>query len=102
MSKNLTGRIVEYTLSESDAKYINKRRDDSANLELSEVERYVLTGFRVEAGESYPMVIVRSFIYGYQKDEVNGQVMLDGSDTLWLTKVPHGDGQGHWRLYQRS
>lgn len=27
---------------------------------------------------------------------VNGQVLLDGNDALWVTSAPEGDGNGFW------
>lgn len=91
------GSIVHYTLSEDDAKRINKRRDDAiatahANkLHPEETGKQVHIGNRATAGEVYPMLIVR--VWGDSPESaVNGQVLLDGNDTLWVTSVTAGEG----------
>lgn len=95
------GRIVHYTLSESDAEAINRRRDDriayQANPYNDERVSKKPTGFQVHhgnkahEGDVLPMIIVR--VWGTQPDSaVNGQVFLDGNDTLWVTSVVVGEG----------
>lgn len=32
---------------------------------------------------------------------INGQAMLDGNDSLWVTSAPEGDGNGFWRWPER-
>jgi len=75
------GRIVHYTLSEQDAARVKTQRGANGNS---------LVGNFVMAGDVYPMVIVR--VWG-QGEHVNGQVLLDGSDTLWVTSVSEGEGE---------
>lgn len=57
-------------------------------------------GNAVETGQTYPMVIVRCW-GTTEESSVNGQVLLDGSDALWVTSVSQGDGPRHWRAYPR-
>jgi hypothetical protein len=93
------GRIVHYTLSEADAQQVNRRRDDAtrhytgrgtAPIELTGDQRHI--GNRAEAGQVYPMLIVRT--WGTTPESVvNGQVFLDGNDVLWVTSVGEGEGQ---------
>lgn len=98
------GRIVEYTLSDSDAAQINRRRADaSANIKAGTVGK---TGFALHIGngvlegEKYPLLITR--VWGDRPSSaVNGQVMLDGNDTLWVTSVAQGEGPFHWREFKR-
>ena len=76
------GRIVIYVLSEADAQYITERR---------------LLGFRgspVCAGDEFPMIITRV----WSPSIVNGQVMLDGVDTLWVTsaEMSFDPARRHW------
>lgn len=75
------GRIVHYRLSEQDAQQITDRRRDAG-----------VFGNPVPAGDTYPMVIVRV----WSTTLVNGQVLLDGPDTLWVTSVTLGDGPRTW------
>jgi hypothetical protein len=92
------GRIVRYTLSESDAEAVNRRRDDwTANGYVTQPA----TGFqahvgnRAEAGQVCPMLIVR--VWGETPESsVNGAVILDGNDALWVTSRSVGDGPGHY------
>ena len=97
------GRIVHYTLSEQDAEAINARHaeaEDRARRESESRDRVIdgnqrHVGNHVEAGDVYPMIITR--VWGDQPDShVNGQVFLDGNDTLWATSVSLGAGERHF------
>lgn len=80
------GRIVHYTLTETDAIVIHPRRVGGAT-----------HGNEVTAGQVFPMMITR--LWTYNPDEtsvVQGQVFLDGDDSLWVTSVKQGDGEGQW------
>lgn len=96
------GRTVHYTLSEQDAAGINKRRKDAQNLNAAGVTLasqglgpQIHTGNAVKEGDVFPMVITR--VWGDQPESaVNGQVFLDGNDTLWATSVSVGEGP--WRF----
>ncbi len=93
-----TGRTVLYRLSESDADKINKYRRHADMFAMDNTDsnpgwqRHV--GNNVNAGEIVPLVIVRV----WPGDLVNGQAILDGNDSLWVTsaKEGHADGQWHW------
>lgn len=98
------GRIVHYTLTEQDAANINKRRDDAWQhmREHQQASSGVVVhiGNHVSAGEIYPLVITRC--WGDQEESaVNGQVLLDGADTLWVTSVHVGAGNGTFRWPER-
>jgi hypothetical protein len=90
------GRIVHYTLSEQDAEAINRlhggpdhRRDNT----------HGHVGNSVRAGDVFPLVITRVWASAEQVTEhtaVNGQVLLDGNDTLWVTSVSQGEGPRQW------
>lgn len=91
------GRTVHYMLSESDAAQINKRRDDAVGWAHEHKQNPEATGKQVHIGniaregDVYPMVIVR--VWGTTATSaVNGQVLLDGNDSLWVTSVVVGDG----------
>jgi hypothetical protein len=97
MQQPSIGRIVHYTLSEHDANAINKRRSDaSAKLAGGQETGFVVhAGNGVHAGEVYPLVITR--IWGSTPGSaVNGQVVLDGNDSLWVTSVAEGEGPRSW------
>jgi hypothetical protein len=97
------GRIVHYTLTEQDADQINRRRKD-ANAHMREhtdaaTGVHVHVGNGVQAGDVYPLVITRVWASAEQVTEhtaVNGQVLLDGNDTLWVTSVSQGTDQRQW------
>jgi len=85
-------RIVRYKLSAHDADVINRQRaataqSRSAGTTLLGVQTHA--GNVVEAGDVYPMVITRV----WSSQLVNGQVLLDGNDTHWVTSVKCGDGE---------
>ncbi len=98
------GRVVEYTLTASDVDQINRRRmDAAANIAAGTVGN---TGFAlhvgnsVSVGDTYPLII--TWCWGATEGSaVNGQVMLDGNDTLWVTSVTEGEGERHFRPFPR-
>jgi len=83
--KPTIGRIVHYTLGESDVANIVERRAHSINGPD--------VGNRVEVGQVYPAMIVR--VHGDAPTSyVNLQVFLDGRDTEWVTSRAVGMGPG--------
>jgi hypothetical protein len=94
--------LVLYTLSEQDAVQINTLRKDARNknaagvtLASQELGAQIHTGNHVQAGDVYPMVIVKTW-GNTPTSAVNGQVLLDGNDTFWATSVAAGDGERHF------
>lgn len=90
------GRIVHYRLGDQDAAQINKQRADAYD-HLSEHRTnsngvVLHIGNSVQPGDVYPLVITRT----WGGSSVNGQVLLDGSDTLWVTSVTEGEGTRNW------
>lgn len=101
------GRIVEYFLNDYDVEQINRRRDDAARSGFAgeTTGAVVHVGNRVHPGDSYPMVIVRVWENTFPTP-VNGQLLLDGNDTLWVTSKAQAaddreDLRGTWRAYPR-
>ena len=84
------GRIVLYTLSATDVQQINAARGTSEGS---------ARGNNVNAGDTYPMIVVRVWSGG---SGVNGQVLLDGTDTYWATSRTEGEGEGHWQWPPRA
>lgn len=98
------GRIVCYRLSQTDAEKVNKRRaDGEKSLDYHRANAdggMIHIGSTVAAGDVYPMVITRVWADGAD-GEVNGQVVLDGNDTLWVTGVKQGDEERCWTWPER-
>lgn len=94
------GRIVYYRLTESDARRVAKRRADgrgAAGIAAENSGAIVHHGNPVSEGDVYPLVITRVFDdEPTERSVVNGQVLLDGNDTLWVTSRSQGDGLGNW------
>lgn len=90
MPKPSIGRIVHYTLTEPEAKAINKRRSDAyeSKIVAQNSGAVVHFGNGCVEGDVFPMMITRV----WNDDMVNGQVFLDGNDTLWVTSVHEGEG----------
>jgi hypothetical protein len=90
------GRIVLYKLTEYDASAVNKRVKDAmenmASYQARSNGTIVYVGNSVSAGDVYPMIVVRV----WTDDLVNGQVMLDGNYTLWVTSVHVGEDPGNF------
>ena len=86
------GRIVHYTLSAQDAERVKFARGVVSAQQV---------GNDPEVGQVYPMLIVRCW-GTTAESSVNGQVFLDGNDTLWVTSVGQGDGPRQWHEPQRT
>lgn len=78
------GQFVDYTLTAIDVARIDELRG----------MRHVV-GNQPQAGQVCPMLIVRAW-GDTPASSVNGQVFLDGDDTLWVTSRSAGDGAGHF------
>jgi len=81
------GRIVNYVLTDGDATAINQRRTDAQD-SLAMHRKYrtgaiIHIGNAAREGDIYPMLITRV----WDDSLVNGQVFLDGNDTIWVTSV---------------
>lgn len=93
------GRIVRYTLADADVDAINRRRND-ANRSMAQHRAdadgtQIHIGNAVNPGESYPMIITR--VWSDQPGAaVNGQVLLDGNDSLWVTSRTLGNEPGQY------
>lgn len=97
---------MHYMLNETDAEQINRRRTTGAEIAARITdEKWPLgaqahIGNRAEAGQVYPMLIVR--VWGNDDvSSVQGQVFLDGNDVFWATSRSQvaedsTDKQGHW------
>lgn len=93
------GRIVEYTLGQQDVHTITEQRKDQIG-SGREPKNY---GNDPRLGDRYPLVITRVFD-AENNGKVNGQVLLDGNDTLWVTSRQgggDGDTQYFWRPFPR-
>ena len=93
--KPTVGRIIHYTITTDEAEQINRRRADAA-ISAGTATGFVLhTGNRAEAGQVFPLLITR--VWGDQPESaVNGQLFLDGNDTLWVTSATVGEGERHY------
>lgn len=90
------GRIVEYTLDAHDVQRIVGRREDAR----TQASFILHAGNPVRPGDTYPLMITK--VWGSTGGSaVNGQVMLDGNDTLWVTSVTEGEGERHFRPFPR-
>lgn len=99
------GRIVLLKLSAQQAQEINRRRTTGAKIKLRMdsgtwprgAQAHI--GNEAKEGDVVPMMIVRV----WSPEMVNGQVFLDGNDTLWATSVHEGDQPGNysWPVIQK-
>ena len=104
------GRIVLYTLTDEDVKQINRRRTSGSQIaeriknnsttvrDLDQDEIFppmwpigaqAHIGNTWSSGEQFPCIIVRVWPdeYGPSIPGINGQVLLDGNDQLWVTSI---------------
>lgn len=93
------GRIVHYKLTEQDAAAVNLRRVSGAGHQADWLMgAQAHSGNGVSAGETVPMIVcvVWPNEHGPTFDGVNGQAILDGNDSLWVTSVKEGSEVGQW------
>jgi hypothetical protein len=110
MTEITIGRTVLYTLTSSDAEQINRRRTNGDSIERRiKSDKWPLgvqahIGNSAYAEESYPMVVVRVWPdkFGPGIPGVNGQVLLDGNDTFWVTSAKEGMEPGTWHWPVRT
>jgi len=126
--KPTIGRIVHYRLTAADAEQINRRRTTRAEIAKRIAantckvgEDYAGTasywplgaqahiGHPANAGDVLPMMITYVCEYNERPNDlrVNGQVFLDGNDTLWVTGIlAHREGTkpdlGEWAWPKRE
>lgn len=84
------GRIVHYVLADDDVAAIRterRRSNDTAR------------GTPVHVGEVVALLVTAVWPYvgdGRPEPCVNGQALLDGNDSLWVTMAAQGSGPGCW------
>lgn len=92
------GRIVHYRLTDKDVEQITRRRQDAKNsLDWHRSNRtgaQVHVGNPVVAGDVYPLIITKVMSDAPDFNAFNGQVMLDGNDSLWVKNISIGDAEG--------
>lgn len=86
--KLTAGRIVQYIISLADIEAIEAQRARMAELLLISPGQI---GNTYVPGEIVPMVIART----WSDTCVNGQLILDGQDTLWVTSRNRDDSKPH-------
>lgn len=86
------GDTVVYQLSLDDARRVSAQRGTSATS---------ARGNRHRVGDRLPLVVTAvAVVDGVPR--VNGQVLLDGADQLWVTSAKDGDGLGQWRPARKA
>ena len=99
------GRIVMLVLTKEMCEQINRRRTTQHSIaERIKEDKWPIgaqahIGNVVEEGKIVPMIITTI----WSDTCVNGQAILDGTDTLWVTSANLGDGPGtwHWPVIQK-
>ena len=79
--KPTIGRCVHYCLTKANVAQIRAQRKSEDNV-----------GNPVHHGQIVPMTIVAVWVDG----KINGQCILDGNDSLWLSTIGEGEEQGQW------
>lgn len=99
------GRIVHYKLTEKDVEQISRRRTTGQSIakRISEgtwpLGSQAHIGNPHHAGQVLPLIVIVVWPneYGPDYDGINGQVLLDGNDTLWVTSIKEGPNNGEWQ-----
>jgi len=93
-------RTVVYVLTKEDADRVNRRRVMGAGHGSTWPEgAQAHVGNHVDGGQKFPLLVTRTF-KGY--NAVNGQVFLDGNDSLWVMSAKEGTVPGTWHWPDRS
>lgn len=104
MNKPTIGRILILTISEQAAAEINRRRTTSNSIaervksDTWPIGAQAHIGNEVTPGAKVPMIVTA--VWG--EACVNGQALLDGNDTLWVTSATEGDQPGQWQWPTRD
>lgn len=90
------GRIVHYMLTAADAEAVNRRREHAVESGIMTQNTGAQVHFGNPAAEGHvlPMMVTRT-----NMNSINGQVFLDGNDTLWATSTMYGGDEpepGQW------
>lgn len=103
--KPTIGRIVHYVLTAEQAEQINQRRCAMTHDPSWPSGAQAHVGNHASAGDELPLVItcVWPDEGGEGVDGVNGQVLLDGNDQLWITSALPSSGPvpGCWHWPER-
>ena len=91
------GRIVHYRLSQADAEVINRRRVDAAESSVLALAG-MKTGAQAHIGNTvYVAYVVTMMVTAVVHDgRVNGQLILDGNDSLWVKGADRGAEPAQW------
>lgn len=101
--KPTIGSIVHLRLSANCAEEINRRRKDAINASGRSDGAQVHVGNPVVEGDEFPMIVTRVWPPTADgRGMVQGQVFLDGSDTLWACSVCEGAESGTWHSPERD
>ena len=90
-----TGRIVHYVLTKENVTEINRRRvSNVGHGEDWPAGAQAHVGSEVHPGDILPMIVTAV----WSNNGVDGQVFLNGNDTLWVTSVWWSEKQdlGRW------
>lgn len=102
------GRIVMYRLTANDAQAINRRRTTGSSIyeRLNQDPPQWPEGAQAHIGnmaradDIVPLLVTRPWhvpgFYTPGTSLLNGQAILDGNDTLWVTSVAEGKEPGQW------
>lgn len=96
-------RSVLYSLSQNDVEQITRRRVARPHDAGWPAGAQAHVGNPVRVGELVPLTIVRVWPdeYGEGIPGVNGQALLDGNDSLWVTSAREGTEPGTWHWPER-
>lgn len=93
------GRIVQYILSDRDVNLISNWRGRGLPDGLT-----IRQGNPVRIGDIVPLIVVKVWPdeFGEGQPGVNGQAILDGNDSYWVTSAKEGDEPGSYHWPERS
>lgn len=97
------GRIVFYRLTPMDVAQITRRRTSSASIRTRLADGEWPEGAQAHLGNAVHLgQVVPCIVTACTDDQrLNGQCLLDGTDTFWVQDIEPGMGNGQWSFPPR-
>lgn len=90
----IIGSLLHYFLTKDDIDKITASRDAIASVH----SRFIEDSVGPEGNPHYEGDVVAMIVTAvHSSDCVNGQLVLDGNDSLWVTSRTKGEGVGQWQ-----
>ena len=97
------GEVLGYRVTNEQVDRMNGLRIVSRSMDTARLEGKFPQGAQAHIGAAsaegdiLPLIVTRITEGANGRTLVNGQLILDGSDSLWIEHATEGDGPGQWQ-----